>query len=249
MVLVVTKAVPPSSVAGSGILCSAIVLHAGKPPPASAPACIGRSLVAVKSSSHFEPVWFPGFTWKQSEGASATLWNISAWPFFSVGSGCNLAGGAAVWRSFTPRMPFLQVLLRLICRFHMINQTVRAKMDPTKTKTTKIHRAGLSTTSELGLAVVFMALSWFTAVRGRPLGGSVLGPISDLLGTHVWTKWSHFSPSGQGFLSIAGAGWVMRSTVLPSSKAVFTVHTHTKQSGERQRRAMTGGFVKWMQEG
>lgn len=73
-----------------------------------------------------------------------------------------------------------EVLLRLVCRLYMINQRVKAKMDPTTTTTTEIHRVGLSTTIELGLTVVFMALSWFTTVRG----GSVRGggqPHTDYL--------------------------------------------------------------------
>lgn len=105
MVLVVTKAVPPSSVAGSGILCSAIVLHAGKPPPTSVPPRIMRSLQAVKPFSHSEPVWLPECTWKQGDGASAALWNISAWPFLSEGRGCSLAAGCTFWRSSCLGMP------------------------------------------------------------------------------------------------------------------------------------------------
>lgn len=105
MVLVVTKAVPPSSVAGSGILCSAIVLHADESLPTSAPPRIMRSLQAVKPFSHSEPVWLPECPWEQGDGASAALWNISAWPFLSEGRGCSLAGGCAFWRSSCLGMP------------------------------------------------------------------------------------------------------------------------------------------------
>lgn len=85
-----------------------------------------------------------------------------------------------------------------------------------------------------------------------PFGGSGLDLISDLLGTHMWTKLSNFSPSGQDFLSIPGATWVTRSKVdccLCLMLCLLHTHKHTKtQSGEPQRRAMTGGFVKWMQK-
>lgn len=85
-----------------------------------------------------------------------------------------------------------------------------------------------------------------------PFGGSGLDLISDLLGTHVWTKLSNFFPSGQDFLSIPGATWVTKSKVdccLCLMLCLLHTHKHTKtQSGEPQRRAMTGGFVKWMQK-
>lgn len=97
-VLVVTNAVPPSSVAGSGNLCSLIVLHVGSPLPPSVPAYFAGSLQAVKSSSQFEPVWAPRCRWGQGGGAHAALCNISAWPFLSGGGGWILAGGSVFWR-------------------------------------------------------------------------------------------------------------------------------------------------------
>lgn len=85
-----------------------------------------------------------------------------------------------------------------------------------------------------------------------PFGGSGWDLISDLLGTHVWTKLSNFFPSGQDFLSIPGATWVTKSKVdccLCLMLCLLHTHKHTKtQSSEPQRRAMTGGFVKWMQK-
>lgn len=56
---------PPSSVAGSGILCSIIVLYVSCPPPSSNPACLAGPLQAVGSSSHVEPDWAPLHQWAQ----------------------------------------------------------------------------------------------------------------------------------------------------------------------------------------
>lgn len=68
-----------------------------------------------------------------------------------------------------------QVLLRLVCRLQMINQTVRAKMDPTTTSTTKIHGVGLSTTSA-------------PAVRGGSVGGWTVTLTTSTEQFSFWTS-------------------------------------------------------------
>lgn len=72
-----------------------------------------------------------------------------------------------------------------------------------------------------------------------PFGGSGLDLISDLLGTHMWTKLSNFSPSGQDFLSIPGATWVTRSKVdCCLCLMLCLLHTHKNT----ERRATEEGY-------
>lgn len=94
-VLVVTNAVPPSSVAGSGILCSVTEMHAGCPTPTSVPVSSEGPLQTVKLSSLWEPVGAPGWRWWQDGGTSAALWYSSAWPFLSEHGRWTLA---VFWR-------------------------------------------------------------------------------------------------------------------------------------------------------
>lgn len=68
-VLVVTKAVPPSSVAGSGILCSLTVEHEGSPLLFSDSACFVDALLGLMSSTHCKVLCVSTRRWKgQSEG-------------------------------------------------------------------------------------------------------------------------------------------------------------------------------------
>lgn len=97
MVLVVTNAVPPSSVAGSGILCSCTVLHKGSPLPPSVQACFAVSML-VLMSCHCKLVWAPGCRWGHGEGASAALCNMSAWLIPFEGRERIKGGGSAFWR-------------------------------------------------------------------------------------------------------------------------------------------------------
>ena len=97
IVLVVTNAVPPSSVAGSGILCSLTVLHVGSPLPPSVPAYFVGSLFEARLPSHCEPAWAPRWGWEQGEGAAAPLCSMCAWPFPCKGWEWIMAGGSVFW--------------------------------------------------------------------------------------------------------------------------------------------------------
>lgn len=57
-------------------------------------------------------------------------------------------------------MSLPEVLLGLVCRLYIINHRARAKMEPSVASTTKIHRAGLSTTIGLTWGVRVVDLSW-----------------------------------------------------------------------------------------
>lgn len=98
MVLVVTKAVPPSSVAGSGILCSLTVVHEGGPLLFSVPACFVAALQGLISSIHCKVLCASRCRWKgQSEGSSAPLCSMSAWLFLPDGSGWITDGTSVFW--------------------------------------------------------------------------------------------------------------------------------------------------------
>lgn len=92
-VFVVTKAVPPSSVAGSGTVSCLTALHTG-PPAQSFPSCFMWTLQAPKPSSHVELVWIPVCKCGHCEcGAPA----LSARSGFSEGSRLWTVEGGSIF--------------------------------------------------------------------------------------------------------------------------------------------------------
>lgn len=80
-VLVVTNAVSPSSVAGSGILCSGTLPQGGSPPPFSRHECFAGSL-CWPPCCHCRLVIGSGCWWRQggSAAGSSAFWRSSRWP-------------------------------------------------------------------------------------------------------------------------------------------------------------------------
>lgn len=103
MVLVVTKAVPPSSVAGSGILSSLTVVHRGGPLLLSVPACFVAALYGLMSSIHCNVLCASRWRWKgQSEGSSAPLCSTSVGLFLPDGSERITDCTSVFWRGSCP---------------------------------------------------------------------------------------------------------------------------------------------------
>lgn len=104
-VLVVTRAVPPSSVAGSGILCSLTIEHEGSPLLFSDSACFVVALLGLMSSTHCKVLCVSRRRWKGQR---------ERWLFLPDGNELLIKPASVFWRGSCSRCEFsvMQTVVR-----------------------------------------------------------------------------------------------------------------------------------------